>query len=111
MERPNRSDTLYIPVNIKTRTEFFSGYGMTELTYTAMATGISGLIAFFIYAATGKTMLCVLIVLITVAASVTMLSKDQSNQSVIDQLRFMARFMRTQRNFPYHYTDDWSDKI
>jgi len=110
MDRPNRSDTLYIPVNIKTRFEFFDGYGMSELIYTAITAGTSGLIAVFIYAAAKNTMLCVLLVLITVAASVMALSKDQSNLSVIDQMRFMIRFVKTQQSFPYYYTDEWRDK-
>ena len=109
MERTGRNDTLYIPVNIKTRLEFFDGYGVAEFVYTAIATGISGLIAVSLYAVTGNTTLCILILLITVAASVMALLKDQSNQSVTDQIRFMVRFMKRQRKFPYYYKQEWGD--
>ena len=107
MEQTSRNDTLYIPVNIKTRFEFFDGYGVAELVCTAITAGISGLIAISIHAANQNTTLCVLTVLITVAASVMALSKDQSNQSIIDQVRFMLRFMKTQRKYPYYYKQEW----
>ena len=109
MERTGRNDTLYIPVNIKTRLEFFDGYGVAELIYTTIAAGVSGLIAVFLYTFTGNITLCILIVLITVATSVMALLKDQSNQSVIDQIRFMVRFMKTQRKFTYYYKQEWGD--
>lgn len=106
-----RNESLYIPVNIKTRFEFFDGNGMAELFYTVIAAAVSGFIALTVHATTGNTTLCVLIVLITVAASVMALSKDQSNQSVLDQLRFMVRFIKAQRKYHYHYTPEWGDVI
>ncbi len=110
MEATTRShESLYIPVNIKTRFEFFDGYGISELIYTAISTLVSGIIAFTIHSTTGNTTLAVLIVLITIATSIGALAKDHSNQSVLDQLRFMMRFMRKQRKFQYYYTDEWSD--
>ena len=37
---------LYIPLNIKTRFEFFDGYGIAELIPTIIAAVVSGFIAF-----------------------------------------------------------------
>ncbi len=110
MERTSFNDSLYIPVNIKTRFEFFDGYGIKELLCTAITTAISGTIAIALNTVTGNTALCVLIVLITVATSVMALSKDQSNQSIVDQIRFMYRFLRTQRKFKYKFLDEWGDE-
>ncbi len=104
-----RRESLYIPVNIKTRYEFFDGYGIAELFYSALTAAVTGCIALTIYAATNNTVLCVLIVLVSVAASVMALSKDQSNQSILDQLRFMVRFMRGQKKYPYAYANEWGD--
>lgn len=109
MERsPNES--LYIPVNIKTRFEFIEGYGIKELFYTAISAAVSGAIAVALNTITGNTALCVLIVLITVATSVMALTKDQSNQSIVDQIKFMLRFLRTQRKFKYRFTCEWGDE-
>ena len=102
---PNTS--LYVPVNIKTRFEFFDGYGVTELIPTVIAALVSGFFAFIAHAATDGAIVPVLIVLITIAASVMALSKGENNMSVIDQTKCVLRFSREQRKYPYYYTDEW----
>jgi len=107
MEQTN----LYIPVNIKTRFEFFDGYGISELLPTIAAALASGVVAFIVHAATGGAILSVLLVLVTVAASVMALSKGENNTSVVDQTKCVLRFLREQRKYPYYYTDEWGDEI
>ena len=107
MEQTN----LYIPVNIKTRFEFFDGYGISELLPTIAAALASGVVAFIVHAATGGAILSVLMVLVTVAASVMALSKGENNMSVVDQTKCVLRFLREQRKYPYYYTDEWGDEI
>ena len=105
----NTTSNLYIPVNIKTRFEFFDGYGVTELLPTILAAFVSGFIAFMINAFAGGVIGPVLMVLVIVAASVMALAKSDSNMSVVDQTKCVLRFMREQRNYPYYYTDEWGD--
>lgn len=105
MEQTN----LYIPVNIKTRFEFFDGYGFRELVPTVAAALVSGFFAFVIHAAAGGAILPVLIVLVTVAASVTALAKGENNMSVIDHTKCVVRFAREQRKYDYYYTDEWEN--
>ena len=102
---------LYIPVNIKIRFEFFDGYGVAELIPTIIAAVVSGFIAFTAYTITGGATVPVLIVLVTVAAAVTALTKGENNQSVTDQVGHIVRFMREQRLYEYYYTDDWGNDI
>ena len=106
----NITTNLYIPVNIKTRFEFFDGYGVKELIPTIIAALMSGFFAFVIHALAGGTIMPVLLVLITVAASVMALAKGENNMSVIDQTKCVLRFMREQRKYPYYYTDEWGDE-
>ena len=106
MEQTN----LYIPVNIKTRFEFFDGYGVKELIPTIFAALMSGVIAFIVHAVTGGAIMSVLIVLVTVAASVTALAKGEHNMSVVDQTKCVLRFLREQRKYPYHYSEEWRDE-
>jgi hypothetical protein len=40
---------LYIPVNIKTRFEFFSGFGFAELVPTVIVALLSGVAAFIVH--------------------------------------------------------------
>jgi hypothetical protein len=105
------STNLYIPVNIKTRFEFFNGYGITELIQTIIAAVVSGFAAFTAYTITSGTTVPVLIVLVTIAAAVTAFTKGESNQSVTDQIGHIVRFMREQRIYAYYYTDEWGNDI
>jgi hypothetical protein len=103
--------SLYIPVNIKTRFEFVDGYGMKELIPTVIAALVSGFLVFILHAATGGVIGPVLLVLVTIAASVMALAKSENNMSVIDQTKCVLRFSREQREYPYYYTDEWSDEV
>lgn len=103
------NDTLYIPVNIKTRYEFFEGYGMSELVWSAIVTVIAGIIAFGINIITGNVVVCVLIVLVAMAGSVMALSKGPNNQSMVDQIRLFYHFVNSQQKFPYNYKNEWGE--
>ena len=99
--------SLYIPVNIKTRFEFFDGYGITELLPTIITALTSGSFAFIINAITGGIVVPVLIVLVSIAASVMALAKGENNMSLVDHIKCIFRFSREQKKYPYYYTDDW----
>jgi hypothetical protein len=70
---------------------------------------VSGVLAFVIHALAGGTILPVLTVLVTAAASVMALAKGENNMSVIDHTKCVLRFAREQRKYPYYYTDEWGD--
>jgi hypothetical protein len=97
-------------VNIKTRFEFFDGYGFTELVPTLASALVSGLFAFAVHAASGGVTGPALIVLVGIAVSVTGLVKGETGMSVIDQIGCLLRFARGQRKYPYRFTDEWSDE-
>jgi hypothetical protein len=105
------SNDLYIPVNIKTRFEFFDGYGLSELITTVVTAAVSGFFALILHAATNDALMPLLIVLVAVAASVMALAKGENNMSMIDHIKSLVRFSREQRQYPYHYTDEWSDAV
>jgi hypothetical protein len=106
-----KQTSLYIPVNIKTRHEFFDGYGFAELPPTVAAALVSGFAAFVVHALTGGTILPVLIVLVTIAAAVTALAKGENNMSVVDWTKCVLRFEKEQKQYPYCYTDEWRDEF
>jgi len=99
-------ETLYIPTNIKTRQEFFSGYGFMELMKTLVATAISLIIGLMIYAKNQDISAVVLIVIISIAATVVCVSKDRNNQSMVDYVSNMMKFSREQKIYPYIRKED-----
>ena len=98
---------LYIPVNIKTRFELFDGYGFTELVPTLIAAAISVIVALAVHGATGGTTMPMLIVLVTVAATVMCLAKGANNLSMVDQIRQLARFSQGRKIYKYRKLDEW----
>ncbi|MDR1208776.1 MAG: hypothetical protein LBK41_00430 [Clostridiales bacterium] len=101
------TSNLYIPVNIKTRFEFFDGFGLAELAPTVAAALISGIVAVVVHAAGGGMVTSALIVLVTIAASVMALAKGENNLSVVDQTKCVLSFLREQRQYSYYYADEW----
>ena len=100
---------LYIPVNIRTRFEFFDGFGFAELVPTLIITAVSGVIAFIVHLTAGGMITPMLIVLVTTATAVMCLAKSANNISVVDQIRHVIRFSREQQVYKYRYGDEWRD--
>lgn len=100
-------ETLYIPLGLKTKTEIFDGFGKEELFQAILTTVVSGVIDTIIYMLTKNTAFCVVFILSSIAGSVIMLTKDKTNISVVDQLKFMIRFAKSQKNYKYMYLDEW----
>ena len=71
---------LYIPSGVKAENELFNGNNVA-FTVVAVLTGIFG--------------------------SVMMCTKDQNNQSVVDQVGNMIRFARSQQIYPYRALSEW----
>ena len=100
---------LYIPSGLKTNTEIFDGYGKAELMGTILATAISGAVAIGINLIVKSIPLCIIFVLTVMAGSVMMLVKDGNmNLSMLDQLRYMVRFWKCRKFYPYRYLDEWN---
>lgn len=99
--------TLYIPSNIKTRQEFFEGYGATELYKTIGTATICSIFCLILYAINHSIALSVVIMLSGIAASIMFVTKDRNNQSVLDQIVLMIRFSKSQKKYQYNYTDEW----
>ena len=98
---------LYIPVKIKTRFEFFDGFGLSELIPTIIVAVISTIIASIIHGITGGAATSILIVLISVAATAISLAKGANNLSVIEQIRQFIRFSRGQKIYRYRRLTEW----
>ncbi|MCY6356215.1 hypothetical protein [Clostridium sp. ZS2-4] len=103
----SQKQTLYIPQGLKTKTEIFDGFGKEELFQAIFATLVAGAIDTIIYMFTKSTAFCVVFILSAIAGSVMMLTKDKTNVSVVDQLKFMVRFAKSQKKYSYKYLDEW----
>lgn len=102
-----KKNPLYIPQGLKTRVEIFDGFGKEELFKTIIVTIVVGMLDILYYLIFKNTVVSIVAILVAIAGSVMMLTKDRSNISVVDQVGFMIRFARSQKFYPYKYQDEW----
>ena len=69
-----------------------------------------GAVAVLLWLIAGNVALTIVAVLSGIFGSVMMCTKDQNNQSVVDQIRDMIRFWRNQQIYPYRMRDEWGMK-
>ncbi|MEG2235147.1 MAG: hypothetical protein RR144_01715 [Clostridia bacterium] len=100
---------LYIPSNVKTRLEFFKGFGMQELIVVIIVMIALLPISFIVYKINGGYLVPVLIEFIGVAGMVISSTKDDNNLCVIDQLKYMIEFVKMQKKYKYQYYDRWRE--
>lgn len=101
---------LYIPTGVKVENELFNGFGKRELMQST-AGALSGCaLAAFLWLLAGNVALTVVAALSGIFGSVMMCTKDQDNQSVVDQIGNMVRFLSRQQTYPYRMMDEWGMK-
>ncbi len=102
-----KKNPLYIPQGLKTRVEIFDGYGKEELFKTILVTFVVGILDILYFLIFRNTVVSIVTIMVAIAGSVMMLTKDHTNVSVVDQVGFMIRFARSQKVYPYKYQDEW----
>ena len=98
---------LYIPMGVKPENELFKGFGKKQMLQAFIGAAVGGVIAVLIFLISQNVTYTIVAALASVAGSVMMTIKDDSNLSVVDQIRFMLRFRRSQKLYPYRYGDEW----
>ena len=98
---------LYIPSNVKTRMEFFKGYGVKELISTIIVFACLLPVSLLIYKLKGNLLLPVVIEFIGVAGTILATTKDENNLCVVRQIQFLIEFEKSQKSFMYKYFNKW----
>ena len=101
---------LYIPSNVKTRLEFFSGYGVKELISTIIVFAILLPVSITVYLIKKELLIPIIIEFIGIAGTVLATAKDKNNLCVVDQIKYMIEFSKEQKEFKYKYFDKWRNK-
>lgn len=98
---------LYIPTGVKAENELFNGFGRRELLQSVVGSLFGGALSALLWLLAGNVALTVVAVLSGIFGSVMMCTKDQNNQSVVDQIGNMVRFWKSQQIYPYRMMDEW----
>ena len=89
------------------RSELFNGFGKREILQSCVGSLFGGGIATLIWLFSQNVAITVVAVLTGIFGSVMMTTRDLNNQSVVDQIGNMVRFIRSQQIYPYRYRDEW----
>lgn len=94
--------TLQVPENISLRWEAWRGFGGPELTKSAIISGIALAVAIILVKAKLIPLIAAVgIVIFSFAICVSVLSKLENNQSIVDYISKAARFKKEQQIFQY----------
>ncbi|WIV11158.1 hypothetical protein [Proteiniborus sp. MB09-C3] len=107
----NEERSLYIPQGLKTENEIFDGFGRKEMVRASLICLIAIFIDALIYLLTSNTLICVIFMLSSITASIMATQKDKSNISIYDQIKFMIRFSKTQKYYPYKHLPEWGEEV
>ena len=99
--------SLYIPTGVKAQNELFNGFGRREILQSVVGSLLGGAVAALLWLVSVNVALTVVAALTGIFGSVMMCTKDQNNQSVVDQIGNMVRFGRSQQIYPYRMLDEW----
>lgn len=102
---------LYIPTNVKTRLEFFKGYGVKELISTVIVLVALLPISFIVYKLKDNFLLPAVIEFIGVAGTIITTTKDDNNLCVVSQIKYIIDFSKIQKQYRYKYYNKWRDDI
>lgn len=100
-------EKLYIPMGVKSEAEFFPGFGRKQLLQSVIGSLGAGVVSAVVWLLSQNVTFTVIGVLSGIVGSVMMTTKDQTNQSVVDQVQNMVRFAKSQKIYPYRYGDEW----
>lgn len=104
----NEETKLYIPSNVKVRLEFFKGYGVKELISTIIvAIALIPISIIVYYLGNQNYLLPVVIEMFGVVATVVATTKDENNLCIVNQVKHMLDFAKTQKKYEYQYYDKW----
>lgn len=94
---------LYVPDNITLRNEVWRGLGKKELAISVLITAIVIFIAVIVVTTFGDRTLffSMAAVLLTFSVSITMQTKLENNQSMVEFIAMVMKFKREQQKFKY----------
>ena len=92
---------LRIPKTIKTKTEFFIGFGVAELVKTIIISTIASVFAYIIYLIKNETITPVFIVITSATISVVLFTKNSINFSLFDYILNIIKFQLSQKQYKY----------
>lgn len=104
---------LYIPVNVLETKDLVSGIGGKEFVQVGLAAAAGVIISIITYAMKADIIACMIIIAFTTTVAFITVRRDNHNESMIDKLVQIYRYVRAQKRFEYEYMgikSTWEDE-
>ena len=102
------NDKLYIPYGLSIESEYFTGFGKTELRQCFVGMLFFGVLSALLLLITGEVASLVFTLLVGAAGSIMMTRKDSNTRiSVVGQIGNIIRFSKSQKRYRYIYRSSW----
>lgn len=99
----NNDDKIYIPYGIKIEKEIFSGFGKKELKHLIISVLITVIISVILFLITDNPVITVVAAVTGIGGGYTMSMRQPYSQSMIEILKSIITYYRTQQKFEYIY--------
>lgn len=97
--------TIKIPRQIRTKTEFFAGFGVEELIKTIIIIIITTIISYCTYLITNNTLISTMLVIAVGIITVFILIKGNNNFSMADIIKNIIKYKCMQKQYHYERGD------
>ena len=94
---------LYIPQGIKLKPELFTGFSSKELRDALLMMGILSSLVLLVFMVSRNVSASIVMIVTSAFASVLFTTKDQNNISVLMQVKYILRYLISQKYYPYTY--------
>lgn len=106
--KKENKESLYIPIGVKNRKEYFAGFGREELIKAIKASVVVMLAAVLAYIVTGIYLNAIMVLLTGMTVVIIMLTKSDINISTVDTIRFVYEFYHERQAYPYIYKNEFT---
>lgn len=102
---------LYIPLNVVETQDLISGIGGKEIGFIGASLVVGIILAIIIFSSSGNMVTAVMTGGILVSVTVLLVKRDRFNESMIDKLRFIREYAKSQKRYPYNYTNIYGGDV
>lgn len=101
------NEMLYIPIGLKERYEIWDGFGKDELIKSLITIVILLVIDLIIFLFKRSIPFASVFALVSIGGTGMIFTKDTTNLSVVDQVKNMIRFSKSQKKYKYVYLEEF----
>lgn len=100
---------LYIPEKILDSDDYITGFGLMELTVSAVALVVAIIVGIVIYQLNENTIVAFLAGIGIVMMTVVLVRRDICNENMFHKVRLLLKNSQTQKQFKYQYKNIYED--